>query len=194
MPEKGEAEPRGAEREPLITRDPDRYLQAFENSQIYHQAFEERQGAMLQEHPNLTEEKIKEGFLMSQGYKDAFWDFFEAGNRLEYISSNYSQGTKREFRRYFGFLEAVHASPSGMVVATEAGDKRFSVTYQARDIRRSELHTVASRALSEERKVDFGTARLLAQAMAVNKGLDIVDRQRDEKRIEASKYYRDRAA
>ncbi len=194
MPEKGEAEPSGAEREPLITRDPDRYLQAFENSQIYQQAFEERQGAMLQGHPNLSEEKIMEGFLMSQGYKDAFWDFFEAGNRLEYISSNYSQETRREFRRYFGYLKAARTSPPGMAVATEAGDKRFYVTYQARDIRRSELHTVVSRALSGERKIDFGTARLLAQAMAISKGLDIVDRQRDEKRIEAAKHYRDRAA
>lgn len=61
------------------------------NSDIFRRALEKRSHEIRKDNPDASDEKIREGFIMTSKFKDLLWDFFEAGNRLEYNPDNHSQ-------------------------------------------------------------------------------------------------------
>jgi len=84
--------------------DPYQYYQSFLNSDVFKSVIEERRREIKVNSGNVSEEKLKEGFLMTDKYKQSLWDYYEGGQKNTYNPNQYSNEVKEATERYWQFI------------------------------------------------------------------------------------------
>ena len=187
------------------------FLSAFEQSEFFREAYEEREAELLEKRPGiqLTPDGLVLGLRSTQSYSRALIDFFRAGHTIPANLDFYKGEAKEALEEYFKNLKSV-ARQTDLIRATSFDREDEEMKLFTATKTRDRYHVAAALALlgdgitlengnhivcdrmhpEDENAIPLDSytilGRTLVTIIAEENHLDIVDPMRDQKKIEAT--------
>jgi hypothetical protein len=112
--------------------DPYEYYQSFLESRSFKEAFEKRRKDLEADGIDASDEKVMEGFFMTNKYKDLLWDYYEGGAIIKYEPGKYNNEINEALRRYWEFIKNSREAFENVPKQAVIGDKIVKVTSKVR--------------------------------------------------------------
>ncbi len=160
--------------------DPVEFLNDFHNSKVYKRALSERITKIKKEHPENSEADIEESFKSStENYKRTLWEYYRQ-HPLSYDANSYGEKFNQTLEDYWNkkkFISQMKADPTSP--AQQADFIRADHDMMLAHLR------AADELIQEGKAPDVTTGRMFVQFLSIDQGLDVIDPDRDIKRMRA---------
>ena len=190
---------------------PNDFLTAFERSDIFDQILQNRTKLLMRERPDieLNHEMLVEGTRMSESYRDGIIDFYKSGNRMNGDLSVYPEPARTSIKEYLRYVQKSRSAlDSSKLLSRDRSDINLG---KGTERYRDGLHNEAANYLMNGRiSLGDGTSisaddkdesatqildplvflhigRRLVHLIAVDKGIDQLDVDRERNKINSAR-------